>query len=456
MTILCRRRFNVRVRAICQSCLSGFNFCIQSIVILGHGRSAGNIRQLNLRRCACLRVLYRQFNLAAGVRFVDALGAFCRVGNDAVVRAAELVSESTQVDFIVPFAVVLRDRQLVVLQGGTGHIAVQSFDIVLQAGNRDLAAKCPFQRNRITADAATGYIIFRIRDIFLVFIGNCILRFVDCRGIRIGDVRLGLVNLRVQRSVVIVYCRSAGNVRQLNLRRCACLRVLYRQFNLAAGVRFVDALGAFCRVGNDAVVRAAELVSESTQVDFIVPFAVVLRDRQLVVLQGGTGHIAVQSFDIVLQAGNRDLAAKCPFQRNRITADAATGYIIFRIRDIFLVFIGNCILRFVDCRGIRIGDVRLGLVNLRVQRSVVIVYCRSAGYVFQSNFIPSRILNDIAVIFLFCISCNQGRVGSRNHIVSTNTYIIPSRVVLTGLDVVRFAIDFKAGSCFFGSYGFHF
>ena len=213
MTIRCHRRFNGRVRAICQSCLSGFNFCIQSIVILGHGRSAGNIRQLNLRRRTRLSVLYRQFDLAAGIRFVDAAGILRRVGNDAIVRAAELVSEPTQVDFIVSFVVVLRNRQLVVLQGGTGHIAVLAFDIFLQAGNRDFATKCPVQRNRVTADAATGYIIFRIRDIFLVFIGNCILRFVDCRGIRMGDVRLGLVNLRVQRSVVIVHCRSAGNVR---------------------------------------------------------------------------------------------------------------------------------------------------------------------------------------------------------------------------------------------------
>ena len=193
------------------------------------------------------------------------------------------------------------------------------------------------QRNRITADAATGDVIFIILDVFLIFISDCRLRVIDFRGVRIGDIRFGCVDLRVQRIVVIIHCRSAGKVRQLNRRCRARLSVLYRQCDVAAGVRFVDALGAFCRIGNDAVVRAAELVSETTQVDFIVPFAVVLRDRQLVVLQGCAGHIAVQSFDIVLQAGNRNIAALYTVQRNRIIADAATGYIIIVCRNRIII-----------------------------------------------------------------------------------------------------------------------
>ena len=113
----------------------------------------------------------------------------------------------------------------------------------------------------------------------------------------------------------------------------------------------------------------------------------------------------------------------------------------------------------INSRIVFISNGRLGIVDLRVQRSVVVGHCRNTGDVFQNNFISSRILNDIAVILLFCVSCNQGRVGSRNHIVSTNTYIIPSRIVLTGLDIVRFAINGKASNicctvhCFDG---FHF
>ena len=105
----------------------------------------------------------------------------------------------------------------------------------------------------------------------------------------------------------------------------------------------------------------------------------------------------------------------------------------------------------------------------------------SAGYVFQSNFISSRILNDIAVTLLFCFSSIQSSISSRNHIVLTDLYIVPSRVggicisrrdfitidsnilssliVLTGLDVVGFTIDFKASNirCIFRCFdGFYF
>ena len=310
------------------------------------------------------------------------------------------------------------------------------------------------------------------------------------------DFCFGIVNSRIvfisNDSFCLIYqgvdTLHTSNVRQSNAGCFSCFAVFHSKYYISVLIRFVDAFRVFCRVGNDTVVCTAEAVSKSAEVNLIGSFSIILFNGQDVAIQFSIGYIAVLAFYIFLETCHFHRAAQGSGKSQLITADGSFGHIIFPISYRFQLREIHCVMIFGTGSQIRNLHQVLGIASTqgnRIFHFIVIfyiqfillvdyigqvclcsidcfIYNRFTGYIFQGNFIPSSILNDIAVSLLFSFSGNQGGISCRDFI-SIDGNIIPLCVGLTSLDVVGFTINFKAGNirctfrctfrCF---YGFHF